>query len=420
MPSTEKYFLYLSQILGRSVYQADRQKIGKVIDLAISSKSRTAYPEVIGLLVSNKTSSTPYLIWWDKIANFEEDIILHPSTEQASNQFTDQSGLLLLKQTFLDKQIVDIFGSKVVRVNDLHLLKESGKLWVVHVDIGTRGLLRRLGWEEVIDKIMQWLFSYKMSERLISWKFVYPVTTSGDSSMVNKQAVQLIIPHDKLSNLHPVDLAEILMDLGRKERLTMLQALDAKTIGEVLGRLSGNERRILFDSIGTKAADVVSAMSPDEAADFLLTIPKKKREEILQLIPKKKSEDLNKLLAHQEETAGALMTTEFLKFSSATTIEEVLKEVRQKATTTEVIYYIYALDEQEHLVGVTTLRRLISAEPGQKLFDIMHTQPIKVKTSTKIGRIRKIFTKYYFGAIPVVDHKNKLVGVITAKDALRA
>jgi magnesium transporter len=135
---------------------------------------------------------------------------------------------------------------------------------------------------------------------------------------------------------------------------------------------------------------------------------------------KEKVEAINKLLVHPEETAGALMTTEFCKFLPDATCEEVLSGIRQKAQSTEGIYYIYTVNEQGILTGVTTLRKLLATHPQQKISNIMQTQLIKVRTSAKQQRVVKIFVKYGFGAIPVVDTKDRLVGIIMAKDALGA
>lgn len=420
MITPEKHFLYLSQILGRRIYQCDKKhKVGKIDDLVISSKG--IYPEVVGIVASKGWNSNLF-IPWEKVADFEGDnIILQPSTEHTFGTFAEQNGLLLLKQTFLDKQIVDVSGCKVVRVNDLHLLKESGKLWAAHVDIGFKGLLRRLGCEKSICKIVEWLFSYKIPDIFISWKYVQAITTTHDLSDIGRAAIKLKISHDKLEELHPADLAEILMDLGRSERIAIFRTLDTETTAEVLEELDAKTQHTLFDSLSReKAAEIVCAMPMDEAADLMLTISKKKREDILKLIEKEKADEISKLLVHPEETAGALMTTEFCKFLPTLTIAEILANLRQQAITTEAIYYIYIVDEQNILVGATTLRRLLVSDPQQKISKIMHTQPIKVKTTTKQDRVAKTFIKYSFGAIPVVDTKNKLVGVITIKDALQA
>ena len=162
----------------------------------------------------------------------------------------------------MDKQIVDTFGAKVVRVNDLHFLRVDSRLRLVHVDVGFRGLMRRVGWEKMVDQALRWLFSYVLPNQFISWKYVQLLSGS--------DLLHLSVSQKKLSHLHPADLADIIEDLSGRERSAIFHALDAETAAEALEEIDPKIQKALIETISVeKASDIVEEMSPSDAADLL-------------------------------------------------------------------------------------------------------------------------------------------------------
>ena len=176
-----------------------------------------------------------------------------------------------------------------MRVNDLHLLKEKDILWVVHADVGLRGLIRRLGWDKGVDALTEWFFSYKLKDKLISWKFVQSLAEPGKAVSVLK----LNVAQEKLSRLWPADIAEIIEDLGVRERMNLFRALDVETAASVIKEISPNVRHAIFESIGKeKGSMIFRELSEDEIADIIVDLPHKKVESLLNTLKKEKVEKI--------------------------------------------------------------------------------------------------------------------------------
>lgn len=421
MISEIAHFLFLSNLLDKKIYNSkDRSCFGKVIDVIVVPKE--TYPEVASLVISPGFLRKKQIISWENILPFELPVINLMAKEGATTLPFPESGVLngnelLLKDTFLDKQILDVYGCKVVRVNDLHLLKENNKIWVVHVDIGFRGISRRLGWEKNLDSIMQWIFTYKLPDQFVSWKYVQQLASGADH--VGLTSLKLKTACQPLTTLHPADLSEILMDLNRYERIALFRSLDSKTAGEVLSELKSDVQKRLMENLEReKRYEIINQMPPDKAADVLGSLKPKRREEIMKHMSLDRAEVIKNLLVHPEESAGSIMNTQFVSLAPDLTVEQAINKLKEFAPTVEALYYIYVVDENKTLLGVVTMRRLMASPPTSKLSEVMNTKTIKVKPNTDEERITNIFIKYNFGAIPVVDNQNKMLGIIMFKDAV--
>jgi Mg/Co/Ni transporter MgtE len=311
----------------------------------------------------------------------------------------------------MDKQIVDTFGAKVVRVNDLHFLKVESRLRLVHVDVGFRGLMRRVGWERIVDRTLEWLFSYKLPNQFISWKYVQLLSGS--------DLLHLSVSQKKLSHLHPADLADIIEDLGGRERSAIFHALDPETAAETLEEIDPKIQKALIETIPVeKASDIVEEMSPSDAVDLLADLPEERAEEILEGMEQEKAEDLRELLVHPEETAGGLMTTAYLSLPSETTVETAIARLKAEAPNLDIMDYIYIADEEEFLQGVVSIRDLLTAQSHQLLAEIQVPRVVSVKLDEDQNEVVEAFAKYGFRALPVVDEENHLKGVIGFRNVL--
>ena len=412
-----KNFIYISQILGIPVYiYGTNQKIGYVSDIVASLKEM--YPRVTALVIRKKLSREKITIPWKNIKKMVEDIavIVDDTDGILHNSLILNENEILLKDTFLDNQIVDISGSKVVRVNDLHLLREDLKLWLVHVDVGVRGLFRRLGCENAVSSILKWLLAYEMKDKLISWKFVQPITQERGSGML-----ALKTPQTKLTELHPADLADIIIDLGTDERDSILKSLDFDTAAKTFQELPLKIRLQIVESIDNEhLLNIVNEMAMDEAVDLVSEIHGKKMNYLMNHLPKEKVEQIKSLIGHSNRTAGSIMNTEFVAVKQNSTAGMALDKIKHEPSEKESIYYIYVLDDSDVLSGVITLRQLLTAPSEKLVTEFMRKRVAKVKIDTNTKDVAEIFYKYDFTVVPVVDKQNKLQGIITIKDAFEA
>jgi len=412
-----KKFVFLHEIIKLPIIDsANGKRIGRIIDVAVSLKEM--YPKVNALIMRDrKTYKKIYVPWkFVKILVEEKGIFIENTPASFNEYVSPVNGDILIKETFWDKQIVDINGSKVVRVNDLNLLKEGQALWVVHMDIGFTGILRRLGYLKFVQFFVKLISSCEMKDHLIPWKSVQPVTNA-----IGQETLALKIHHSKLSELHPADLADILDDLSIDERITILKSLDPATAAGTFQELPLKNRVQIVESIDQKLLlDLINEMPMDEVADLLSQLTKKKINSIFLKLPAEKVTQISSLLGHAQNIAGSIMNTEFLTAKQNETASFVLEAIKKGARKKESIYYIYVTGENDTLVGVITLQQLLTIAPERIVSDFMRKRIAKVKIDTKIKDVAEIFYKYDFTVVPVIDKLGKIQGVITIKDAFES
>lgn len=423
--------IFLSTLLHRSVYDIEGRRLGALKDLAVSLNE--TFPAVTAIIVATSTlGSGEMTIPWSQVDNLEEPEI-HLTVKQSHiESYTPQANELLLKRDLLDKQIVDTQGFRVVKVNDLKLAQIKGTARLVGADISLSGLLRRLGILPPIELLGK-ILPIHLSERTITWNYVEPiqVVRAGTGQLTPALAgaavgaagvvpqVQLSVSHTKLADLHPADIADILEQLDVEEAGAVLERMDTETAADVLNEVEAPlQSEILSEIDPERASDMLEVLPPDDAADILADIPHEEAEHLLNLMPANESEPIRELLRYGEETAGGIMTTEVLSLSQEFTVEEALAYLRQHSAHMEMIYYLYVVDDEHHLVGVVSLRELVVAEPGTRLKDLMDTDVIKVQTDTDQEEVARIIAKYDLLGVPVVDHDNHLVGLVTVDDVI--
>lgn len=408
-------FIYLTELFAMRVRDAgDGRLLGRPVDLIANAEE--LYPPVIGLMV-RRGRAPAFHVPWARVVALEKDAILVAPGADTPGGPAPPEGALHVRRHVLDRQIIDTDGARVVRVNDVHLLRVDRELRLIHVDVGASGLFRRLGWLPAVNALMRGLFDYRLREHLIAWKFVQPLGhVQRDGA---RQVLRLATRHHPLSRLHPADLAEILEDLDMHKQQAVLGALDPEVAADALEQLDTETQVDLIEGMGEeRATRVVEEMAADEAADLLSELEEEKAETILEGMEAERSEEVRELLAHEEDTAGALMTTDFIALKTEYTVDQTIAVLRQEARDAESIYYLYVLDDAEHLVGVVTLRSLIIASPERRLGELMSTRVVSVTTREKKGAAAELFAKYRFRALPVVDGEGVMKGIITVDDVI--
>jgi len=404
-------FLFLSRILHRKVVDSGGGILGRIVDLmAVLSEP---YPIVTGALLKSESGREIFLLPWWKIREEGECYAADGLVPNDQRSPALRNGDILLREALLDKQVVDTDGAKIRRVNDLQFLKIGNGLHLVHVDVGFRGLMRRVGLEKAVDVLLMSLFDYKLPDQFISWKFIQPISTP--------DLLRLKIAQNRLSQLHPADLADIIEELNVHQRTAVFQTLDVETAAETLEETDPKiQVKLIEDMPPESASDIIEEMSLSEAADLIGDLSKDKAEVILQEMEKESAEDIKELLVHPEEKAGGLMTTSFVRFSPGTTASEALSFLRKEAEEVDLIYYAYVVDTEDHLLGAISLRELLMAPADRTVGELMDTRVVSVGLDAGKREVADHFAKYGIIAIPVVDQDERIKGAIDFKNLLEA
>jgi magnesium transporter len=399
---------FFSELMGRPIVDCDGKMVGKLQDLVAKFHPELAHPVISAIVIIQKGKKTNIPLHAVEGLIASPIRLKHQLVEIPPYQPAEQD--ILLTEDVLDKQIIDIDGARVVRVNDIELVSVNGMILMSNVDVGRLGILRRLGLAGPAQKLST-RFNRKIPQNYISWDYV--------ELMGRDQAVRLKVPGEKISDLHPADIAEILSDLNHLESRDLLNSLDVEQLADALEEVEPDFQISLVAGMpDDQVADVLEEMDPDEAADLLAEFPKQRSEDLLALMEKDDADDVRKLLAYPEDTAGGIMTTEFASVNQNLTVEQAINSLRETADEAETIFYVYVTDEQEHLVGVFSLSHLIFADPQTPIAELARKRVISVQLYDKQEDIAQIVSKYDLLAVPVVDDDNFLHGIVTADDAL--
>ncbi|KUK73611.1 magnesium transporter MgtE N-terminal domain-containing protein [Methanobacterium sp. 42_16] len=394
---------FLSEIMKKTVIDLDNNKIGKFKDFIVSSNMNYPIVEAISIRTSDKTDMN---IPWEYIESINKYIKLNEKFKDIT-EYKPKRRDIKLAEDVLDKQVVDLEGKKLRRVNDLQLSTAHGYYRLIGVDISFRGILRRLGLEKIASGLR-----INLQEDYISWKDVDVIES-------DISRLKLKVPEYRLKKLHPADIAEIVDQLSINDSIAVLNSLDEEIAADTLEEIAPEKQVSLFEEMETKrAADLLEEMSPDDAADLIGDLSDDRAQELLEMMDPEEAKDVEHLLKYPEDTAGGIMTTEFAAVSDEFTAKETLNELRKLAKEIESIYYIYALSKSGDLVGVISFRELLLADPEQKLKDFMQSDLITLDVMEKEHEVAKKIAKYNLIALPVVKEENKIKGVVTVDDAI--
>jgi magnesium transporter len=399
---------YLSDLIGKPVADVDGKRVGHLDDLIASLQGRMPHPKIVALVV--KRASGTFLVPFSDVA-----VLVAPAVPLAGHlqdivPYEPGEQDLYLARDVLDKQIIDTNGMRVVRVNDLELMRVNHHFYVANVDIGGLGLLRRLGLANIAQKLSSRL-GRELPPSIISWDAV--------ELLPGDQPMRLKVPSDKIAELHPADLAEIISDLSRVEGSKLLESLDVKTLANTLEAVEPDFQASLVETMpDEKVADVLEEMAPDEAADLLAELPEDRSQELIKLMEPEEAEDVRKLLAYPEDTAGGIMNTEFIAIRPDLTAEQAISILRETAHEAETVFYVYVTDSEDHLLGVFSLSDLVLARPQTPVTEFMQRRVVSVNLLDSQDKVAQLVAKYNLLAVPVVDREERMHGIVTADDAL--
>ena len=408
----EGTFLFLSELLHRPAFANTGERLGTVVDF-LADASDPAYPRITALRIRLPGGEVRRVEWADVVSSDATGTRLSRGRDavQPLRLLTNE---IPLAQDVLDRQIVDTDDAKVERVNDLHLLRARGELRVAHVDVGFRGLVRRMGWQRAIDALIGRLSPrsrYLTSEQFLPWKHVQPLSAGA-------ARVRLALARRALGQVHPSDLAEILEDLDRRERAVLFRDLPVESAADALEESGpGLQRELLRILEPGKAADIVEEMQPDAAADLLAELPKEESAEILAAMEEPEAREVEQLLNYDEDSAGGMMNTEYLRLSPAMTAEDALQSVREQAKEISQVHDCFVVRPDQQLLGVLPLRDLLLAAPRAPVEELMHEHPAPLTPDDPARKVAQLAAKYNLFSLPV-QREGKLLGIVTVDDVL--
>lgn len=401
--------LFLSEIMGAKVF-VEKTLIGKLEDFVISETGKL--PEVTHIYVLRKYGRPPLTIPWSLVSNWTTKDIKINSCEL--NNFLNNASeeKILLKDYILDKKVLDVEGREVEVVYDIKLIEVNSKLLVSEVDLSKFGRLRRMGLKGLASLFYK---NEDISDQIISWTYIQPLPEQIGSFKGN---IKLNVLKEKLSDMHPVDLADILEELEPEQRIDIIENLDIEHASDTLEEIDPNvQRDIVIALTKEKAAKLINDMTPAQAADILAVLPASERDIIVSMLDAENQEKVKANLEQQEENIINFTTLSFLTFSPKQTVGEALKIYRKTAKDSDVITYLYIVDDGK-LTGVVDIKEVLMAEDSFLLLDIMTDIIISLNEDDNLSEAIDMFKRYDLRAIPVVNEDDKILGVLTSRDTL--
>jgi magnesium transporter len=405
--------LYATELIGAAVYDAQSHYVGRVREFFIHPAEQ---PNRISHFLISRGRYQPLVARHDQISSAIPGRIDLNVSERALEAYEPNESWLAVQKDLLDQQIIDTAGRKVVRVNDVDLseARSNGnlELRVAQVDIGLPGAVRRLLQGVAPTAFVRKLQS-KLPQRTIRWEFVNLIEPDP------LRRVKLRITHEKLEDLHPADLAEMMEELSAAERQGIIASLDEETAAAVLAELDERLTTQIVEKLDPeKAADIIEEMPPDAAADLLAELPKETSQELLEEMPNEEAAEVRELLSFDPATAGGMMNTEFAFVSETALREEVLAWLRKQEFNLEQLDTIVLVDKLGHFAGVAPIARILLASPEQQMSELKTDPLVSITADASEKDVFELFDKYNLRMLTVLDHDKRPIGSITVDDVV--
>jgi Mg2+ transporter MgtE len=395
-------------MLNRPVVDAAGVRLGWVEDLVLGNLD--LFPRVEAIVLARRGQGAVF-VFWEVIDGIEDHIVRLNATREGLPTLPLSEDAVFLRRDILDKQVVDIHGRKVVRVNDLQLAPIDGELRLVSADIGMGGLLRRLALERPVRSVARTL-NRPLHDRLIPWNYVEGLETEWPS-------VKLSVSRRRLHELPPPDIADIIAQLNPADRGEVLRQFDDETLADALPHLEDEvQAEVILAMPEERASDILEILPPDEAADVLGEMNEAQAERILHLMEPAEAEDVRGLLQYDEESAGGRMTTEYLALAEGQTAGQAMARLHAMAPDAETIYYVYVIDGTGRLRGVLSLRDLITAADETPLTALTNHNVLSVNVYDDQETVARELNHYHLLAMPVTNDAGILLGIVTVDDVL--
>lgn len=402
-PEQTQDVLLLSDIVGRAVRTEQGERVGRLYDLVVDVQGSDP-PAVAGLVI--KRGSRKLFLPFDKDTRLDSRGRVVVAAAPALAAFSRRPRQVLLGHDVMDSQVVDVLGTRVVRVNDVYLAGSTGTWYLDGVEIGVRALLRRL--------LPVWLRPGDGHDQVLSWQ---------EFELLSSEVPGEILPpdHTRLARLHPADIARVADAMPARQATEVIAFLHDDLAADTLEEMIDEKQADVVESLQPeRAAHILASMAPDAAADVLAELEPEMVGAVLQLMSPQDAADVHALLTYPKDTAGGLMTTDYVFIPRGLSVQETLTYLKPRIAQPDWVYYVYVVeDERERrLAGVFSLRDLLLARQDARVDELMSSVPRRVTPDTPAAEVARIISEYNVMALPVVDHGDRLLGIVSVDDAL--
>ena len=396
--------LHLSSVIKRPLVDSAGDRLGKVQDLIVRA-GESPHPPVVGLVID--IGGRDLFVPIRKVAAFEPGRVLFEGRRVDLRRFERRPGELLLAQDLLAHHLINFVGGRLIRANEIELAKVNGVWEVVAVDPSPRPVLSRL------------IPGHHRHEAkpgtIVDWASIEPFVAHVPSS-------RLRIPYRKLAKLHPAQIADLVEAASHDEGEEIIEAVgaDRELEADVFEELD-TEHQLEFvkSRSDAEAARLLSSMAPDDAADLITEVDQDRRLTILNLLPEPQQRKVRSLLSYNPETAGGLMSPDFLSVAASTPISGVLDLVRASTAPPEALNVVFAVDADGHLVGSASTVRLVQADPAVPFASIVEPDPAHVHPDWDLGAMVRTMSDFNLIVAPVMNPEHgEILGVVTVDDVL--
>jgi CBS domain-containing protein len=413
----DQFFIYFSELLGKPVLDVNGRCIGNFYDFSMALNN-DIYPRAKSILIRKRGFLRHYAeVSMADVVSVQDKVYLKIPGVSVLFQKDKIEVEFALRRDVLDQQVVDVENKKIVRVNDVHLLKVENQYHVAHVDVGVRTLIKRLGVGLVVDMIVRFFnrdAEYLTVEELVSWKNSQVLTLGNQ-----KNVLKLDVSRAKIAKIPPVAIAEIMRDLDVFEQLSLFRTLSFDVQLKVFADMIPDDKAGLVGLLEDReVSQIITKIPSDEAADFLMSIPKHRVQQLMRLMESETSKRLRSLLGFRKDSAGGLMTTEFLSLGMNSTAGDALAKVKANVDHPVSIITLYVTDDAGKYLGTTTIHRFINEDPAKPILATCHAHKVFVHTDDGMEKVAVLIEQYKYSAIPVLDDNEILVGSITVDDVM--
>lgn len=405
--------LHATEVLGAETYDNYGNYVGRVKELFIEPADQ---PNRISRILLSRGKYRPLVARYDQISAAAPGTLKLTVEESSLEAYKPNEAWLAVRKDLLDQQIIDTIGRKVVRINDIELAEQrtngTVELRVTQVDVGLPGAVRRLLQGLVSPSAIRRI-QKNLPTRVILWEFVNLI----ESDPLRR--VKLRITSDKLQEMHPADLADIMEKLSPAERQSIVDSLDDETAAEALAELDARLQTQIVEKLDPeKAAEILEEMPPDEAADLLAELSPETSRELLQEMPREDAQEVRKLLKFEENTAGGMMTTEYVVVGEDATRGEVVDYIRFHEIPLEQLDVVFVISHDARLVGAVPVARLLLTGEEQRMADLYTDPPPSVRPEAEDKEVFELFDKYNLRSLAVVDQDSHPIGAIAVDDVV--
>lgn len=396
--------LALSELESITVLDAAGRDLGELLDVLAAPALEP--PTVTGCIVGRDDEQLRAS--WDQIAEIDVDgrrLLLGVSAAELAPASLSGDEIALV-DAVLDNQVLDVERRKFVRVQDVLLDVGDDSLVVAGIDASSGAVMRRIGLG---------FLSRRLAARpgdFVPWDAVNLIS-------VRLSRANFVDAFAEIAELHPADLADVIGQVGPRQRAAVLAALAEPLAADTLEEMDDElASAALVEMPRERAAAVLGHIEPDDAADLLADLPKRRATRLLSLMDRERAAEIRELLTYPENSAGGIMTTEYAMVPPEVTAAEAIELLRDQEPEVETVYYIYVTDKREHLLGTISLRDLLTVPGSRRVRDFMTADPISVTLAAGEEEVTQTIAKYNLLALPVVDAGGVLHGIVTIDDAI--